>query len=52
MYNSMKYIQQNIKPIAFVTLCGCIGYLLGSATTGAVIGLGCIALVTLFLGND
>jgi hypothetical protein len=47
----MKFIEQNIKPIAFVTLCGCIGYLLGSATVGAVIGLGSVALVTLFLDD-
>ena len=45
----MKFIAQNIKPIAFVTLCGCIGYLLGSATVGAVIGLAFVALVTLVL---
>jgi hypothetical protein len=43
----MKYIVENIKPIAFVTLFGCIGYFFGSATTGAVIGLSLVALITL-----
>lgn len=46
----MNYVQENIKPIAFVTLAGCIGYFFGSFVTGTVVGLGIVSLITLVFG--
>ena len=45
----MKYIAENIKPLLLITLCGCIGYFLGSPMNGIVIGIAIVASVTLFL---
>jgi len=45
----MKLLQQNMKPLCFITICGCIGYGFGNPTAGAVFGLAIVALVTLVL---
>ena len=44
-----KFLRNNVKPIALVCVCGCIGFLFGSFLTGIVIGLLIVALATLFL---
>ena len=48
-FNTMKYIQQNIKPLAFISIFACIGHFFGSALNGAVLGLLIVSAVTLFL---
>jgi hypothetical protein len=45
----MKLLQQNIKVLCFITLCGCIGYGLGNPIAGAVCGLAIVSLVTIVL---
>jgi hypothetical protein len=45
----MKYIQQNITPLAFISIFACIGHFFGSALNGAVLGLLIVSAVTLFL---
>ena len=45
----MKYIAENIKPLALIAICGCVGYFLGSPMTGMVVGITIVASVTLFL---
>ena len=44
----MKFLQQNIKPLSFITLCGCAGYFLGNPMTGMAVGIAIVASVTLF----
>ena len=45
----MKYIVENIKALSLITICGCIGYFLGSPMTGMVVGITIVASVTLLL---
>ena len=45
----MKYISENIKPLALIAICGCVGYFLGSPMTGMVVGITIVASVTLLL---
>jgi hypothetical protein len=45
----MELLQQNIKALCFITLCGCIGYAFGNPTAGAVFGLAIVSLVTVLL---
>ncbi len=42
-----KLLQQNIKALSFITICGCIGYAFGSPTAGAVFGLAIVSFATL-----
>jgi len=45
----MKYISENIKPLALIAICGCVGYFLGSPMTGMVVGITIVAAATLLL---
>jgi hypothetical protein len=45
----MKFLQQNIKPLSLITICGCIGYGLGNPTAGAVFGLAIVSFATLVI---
>ena len=45
----MKYISENIKPLALIAICGCVGYFLGNPMTGMVIGIAIVAATTLLL---
>ena len=46
----MKYISENIKPLALIALCGCAGYFLGNPMTGMAVGIAIVASVTLLFG--
>ena len=49
-----KFIEFNTPRIAVVTLCGCIGYFMGNAVTGIVVGLTIIAscvMLAIFVGK-
>jgi hypothetical protein len=43
----MKYIKENIGALSLITLCGCIGYFLGSPVPGVVAGITIVTAVTL-----
>ena len=46
---TMKFLQQNIKPLSLITICGCIGYAFGNPIAGVIFGIATVALVTLVL---
>jgi len=45
----MKLLQQNIKPLSLITICGCIGYAFGNPAAGIILGIATVALITLVL---
>jgi hypothetical protein len=45
----MKYIKNNIKPLAFIALWTCAGYFFGNPAYGAVVGITVVVAATLFL---
>lgn len=46
---TMKFIQQNIKPLSLVVACGAIGFMFGHLGIGIAFGVLIVALVTLCL---
>jgi hypothetical protein len=44
----MKLLTSNLRPLALIVFCTCIGYLAGAALTGLVIGLLIVTTATLF----
>jgi len=45
----LQLLQQNIKPLSLITICGCIGYAFGDPIAGIILGIAIVALVTLVL---
>jgi hypothetical protein len=44
----MKSIRLNVRPLALVVVCACVGYFLGSVFSGIVFGVLIVGIATLF----
>ena len=45
----MKFLQQNIKPLSLITICGCIGYAFGDPIAGIILGIAIVSFATLVI---